>query len=744
MTRISVVALFFIGLTFYITVLKAQPYDNVGSGRALQFDGIDDHVNLGNRFDDLSLPVTISVWVNVSSDLTYAFPIFNSQDNLPLYNGVTFAVSPFAFSIQYGDGMGENNPAFRRGKSASIPDIAGRWVNLTAIMRGPTDMDLFLNGINIGGEYGGSSNLPMASMFPADDAKIGSWFSNGITTHYKGLMDELRIYNRSLSQSEIREQMCKRLSGNEPGLIGYWTFDEISGNLLKDKSPNHFDGQLMGNPVRVFSGAPIGDKSLNLYTTSWTDKSLKLDDLEVINIQGNPQGIHIYKVADAPSQTNGLDLNNSNSPYYGVFTASTDVGNSFDLKETSMDLSCKAYNRNDNSIDLWTELNSYTSLFERKEIIPTSGDLQEIDLGPDQILCDQPNYVLESNIDLTGKSIIWNTGQTSSSISISESGIYALEVSYLCKVDRDTVSITFLETPPPFSLGNDEQLCDSPAKILKPYTEAVDFQFEWQDGSIAESFEARETGTYWVSVKNACGLIRDTVNLIYIKRPSPFSLGEDEETCDLIPRTLTPYTDSEGLDFQWQDGSSDDSFEVQQFGIYWVTVTNACGVSRDTINIRKQKLPPSFSFGVDEEVCILNTRILKPYADTEGFNFEWQNGSKNDSFEVKDFGKYWVTIKNACGSVSDTLEISKRNIMLNDLPNIITPNDDSFNQYFIVTQEMTGPHRLLVYNRWGEIVFKSTDYKNDWDASGLSTGVYYYILRGECINETKGSLTISR
>ena len=137
--------------------------------------------------------MTISAWVNVSSDMTYAFPIFNSQDNLPLYNGVTFAVSPLAFSIQYGDGMGENNPAFRRGKSASISNIAGRWVNLTAIMRGPTDMDLFLNGINIGGQYGGSSDLPMASMFPADHAKIGAWFSNGITTHFKGQMDELKF-----------------------------------------------------------------------------------------------------------------------------------------------------------------------------------------------------------------------------------------------------------------------------------------------------------------------------------------------------------------------------------------------------------------------------------------------------------------------------------------------------------------------------------------------------------------------
>ena len=109
-----------IGLCLFFTFcsftrLNAQPNDHVGSGRAIQFDGVNDYIDLGNIFDDLSLPVTISVWVNVTSGSGYAFPIFNSQDNLPLYNGVTFAVSPSAFSIQYGDGQGETTQLSEEG-----------------------------------------------------------------------------------------------------------------------------------------------------------------------------------------------------------------------------------------------------------------------------------------------------------------------------------------------------------------------------------------------------------------------------------------------------------------------------------------------------------------------------------------------------------------------------------------------------------------------------------------------------
>ena len=57
--------------------------------------------------------------------------------------------------------------------SALIPDIAGRWVNITAIMRGRSDMELFLNGIKLlDSEYSGSTNLPMASMLSGDVEKL--------------------------------------------------------------------------------------------------------------------------------------------------------------------------------------------------------------------------------------------------------------------------------------------------------------------------------------------------------------------------------------------------------------------------------------------------------------------------------------------------------------------------------------------------------------------------------------------
>jgi hypothetical protein len=51
--------------------------------------------------------------------------------------------------------------------------------------------------------------------------------------------------------------MSSYLKGNEPGLIGYWDFNETSGTTVWDKSKNKFHGSAVGTPVRVKSGAVI-------------------------------------------------------------------------------------------------------------------------------------------------------------------------------------------------------------------------------------------------------------------------------------------------------------------------------------------------------------------------------------------------------------------------------------------------------------------------------------------------------
>ncbi len=63
------------------------------------------------------------------------------------------------------------------------------------------------------------------------------------------------------------------------------------------------------------------------------------------------------------------------------------------------------------------------------------------------------------------------------------------------------------------------------------------------------------------------------------------------------------------------------------------------------------------------------------------------------------------------------------------LPNIVTPNDDGFNDAFTpitAPESLTG--ELRIYSRWGHLVFQTTDLTTGWAAPGAA-GTYYYDLR---------------
>src|SRR5690606_26516637 len=65
-----------------------------------------------------------------------------------------------------------------------------------------------------------------------------------------------------------------------------------------------------------------------------------------------------------------------------------------------------------------------------------------------------------------------------------------------------------------------------------------------------------------------------------------------------------------------------------------------------------------------------------------------------------------------------------------EIPNLFTPNGDGLNDQFVIRNLLQYQNReLLILNRWGNQVYKSTNYNNDWDGGSLAEGTYYYILR---------------
>jgi gliding motility-associated-like protein len=71
------------------------------------------------------------------------------------------------------------------------------------------------------------------------------------------------------------------------------------------------------------------------------------------------------------------------------------------------------------------------------------------------------------------------------------------------------------------------------------------------------------------------------------------------------------------------------------------------------------------------------------------------------------------------------------------VPNLFTPNGDGNNDVFEIRGlELFAQNDLTIVNRWGNQVYRSDNYRNDWTGEGLNEGTYYYILR---VKEGTGS-----
>ena len=77
------------------------------------------------------------------------------------------------------------------------------------------------------------------------------------------------------------------------------------------------------------------------------------------------------------------------------------------------------------------------------------------------------------------------------------------------------------------------------------------------------------------------------------------------------------------------------------------------------------------------------------------------------------------------------------------IPNIITPNRDSLNDTFR-PRFSCQPTSLEVYSRWGQRVYQSDNYHNNWDARNLPDGVYYFLLRDADGRRQKSWLEVRR
>lgn len=264
-------------------------------------------------------------------------------------------------------------------------------------------------------------------------------------------------------------------------------------------------------------------------------------------------------------------------------------------------------------------------------------------------------------------------------------------------------------------------------------------KYFWSDGTIGNVNTINKPGIYWVHNNSSCHFKIDS----FIVRSEDLSmeLPKDTVICDGRPfRLHLPIPDAQ---YKWQDGSSDNTMNINATGRYWVEIVkNGCSVS-DTLDVTffgpENEINDS-SFCHEASIDIDYEINLAP-----GASIIWSSGENTPKIHIIDTGLYWVRVSHPlCTSFTDSFRIAKEICdCVIQIPNAFSPNGDGVNDIFLPVIELDCPvthFNLNIYSRYGQRVFNSVNPTVGWDGTfrGRLADIGTYFFDVSFIGGTKG------
>jgi gliding motility-associated-like protein len=292
-----------------------------------------------------------------------------------------------------------------------------------------------------------------------------------------------------------------------------------------------------------------------------------------------------------------------------------------------------------------------------------------------------------------------------------------------------------------------------------------DYTFTWGDGTVGDSIyvELPLTGPeiFIVTVTDDCtsAPVTDTVFVALHPILEITALADTFTICPNDPAYLDVITIDGAAPFvySWTTGASTPSTTVNPgtTELYYITVIDDCDQSRtDSVLVTVNVGQPQSLFVSDQTICVTDTAfIVADYSGGfGGQQFSWtgvgvltQSGHNASMLHQNAVQSYNVLAIDACGgAISTSFDVYTEDCQL-VIPNVISPNGDSFNEtFFIINMDKHPNSRLEVYNRWGKMVYENDNYQNQWNGDDYSGGTYYYILTPSDPNQGPftGELTI--
>jgi gliding motility-associated-like protein len=705
---------------------------------AFNFDGIDDIINTNLSYIKLlrSKGFSVSAWVNLGTSTTfYSYSIVNNMNP---------SATQFWMGLEGTQNNGANHRkptlffnSFNGGSQAiTVPNYTvqtNTWTHLTFSLKNNT-IWFYANGILT---YTKSVNFDsLSTEAPAPNVKIGRGnLTPGFYQDFNGSIDEVGIWNRALSASEVA-QLYNLQSNEYPTKLTWSTSDTSITTKLT-----------VNNDTMIWLKTTDGIGTCYDTATIFVSKPK-------INIQDSI----LFKNCNRDSMLVNIGSNwnsvNWSNGYKDSITYLKKTGNYY--------------------VNAKNKLGCIT--FDSTYFI-NPGKPQITSLIADSVNCfDGNDGSIISNF--TGGSLpyrfLWNdlSKQTTSNANNLNAGKYQLVIfdAYNCK---DSMSKDVYQ-PSKLSLNitaTDSVNCfggsDGSAKV-NVTGGTPNYSYVWNDQNQQISSQASnlKKGTYKVIVSDyyAC---KDSIST-NIEEPSKVKVN----TSNIMNITCFGYDDGSALananggtgliKYEWNTSPKQSNPLAINLtkGTHKITVIDVYGCSDSaTINITEpEKIIPTIEGG-RIAVRDISHNLSSSVTPLQTYTYQWKpssvfgnstnQSSINGVFQSTTLVTLRATDNDGCYG-EDTATITVLMPFILQMPNAFSPNNDGINDVFKIS-DYFDVEQLEIYNRWGELLFKGDAKNPTWDGKFNNTvvpiGSYLFMVKAKLKNssysfEHQGTVTV--
>lgn len=388
-------------------------------------------------------------------------------------------------------------------------------------------------------------------------------------------------------------------------------------------------------------------------------------------------------------------------------------------------------------------------------------------LGP-TTFCAGQSVILQSN-QATGN--LWSTGSTADNINVTTSGNYSVsytDANNCTSLASNPVMVTAmaLAPTPTISTNGPTTFCANDSLIL---TCSQAQTYLWSTGDTTASIIVNTASNYSVTVTDVCNPTNPTASILITVNPNPVAAFTAPVLVDCLPSNIEFTNNSVGIDASiWSFGDGSNSNETNpvnmyQFpGLYDISLTvldtNGCSNTK-TIEELIQIYPAAeINYTISPQVTnLMNSNVVFQNITPNCASQVWDLGTLGTSnaaiykYTFEDVGTYYVGLsvitEDGCvEEITDSVIVEENYVVFT--PTSFTPNGDGLNDVFMPVAGGVEDFKLEIYNRWGKVVYSTSNINQPWDGTGNIQDNYIwkvYVKDNTGANrEMMGSITLLR